>query len=114
MFKIRLSIDNDFDHICEVQVHLAAVKELDEALGYNEHYEYFRVLYAGSDETVSGRLDDLSRILHGSNRLHDQFAKSLITPTDVQRLHMLASFFKEKLAEYDVALRLLTRVLELG
>jgi hypothetical protein len=58
-------------------------------------------------------LDDLSQILHGSDRLNDQFVESLINSTDVQRLQRLASLFKEKLAEYDAAHRLLLRVLEL-
>jgi hypothetical protein len=62
---------------------------------------------------VSGRLDDLSQILHGFDRLNDQFIESLINGKDVQRLQMLASLFTEKLAEYDVALRLLLGVLEL-
>jgi hypothetical protein len=59
MFKIRIPIDNDSDHICEVQVHHAAIKELDISIGSHEYYEYFRVLYAGSDgdKTVSDRLD---------------------------------------------------------
>jgi hypothetical protein len=91
MFKIRIPSDGDFDHIiCEVQVHHAAIKELDEAIGSHEHYEYFCVLYAGSDDTVSDRLDDLSQILHGSDRLNDQFV------VDVQRLQMLAFLSSKK------------------
>jgi tetratricopeptide (TPR) repeat protein len=114
MFKIRIPIDNDFDHICEVQVHHAAIKELDIAIGSHEHYEYFRVLYAGSDETVTARRDDLSQILHGVDRLNDHFLERLIKSADIQRLEMLASLCDEKLAEYDVAHRLLLRVLELA
>jgi hypothetical protein len=49
MFKVRIPIGGDFDRMCEVQLHHAAIKES------HEHYEYFRVLYAGSDETVSDR-----------------------------------------------------------
>jgi hypothetical protein len=39
--------------------------------------------------------------------------ESLLNFEDVQRLQMLASLLKEKLAEYDVAHRLLSRVLAL-
>jgi hypothetical protein len=89
-----------------VQILHAAIKELDEAIGSHEHYEYFLALYAGSDETVSNRLDDLSQVLHGSDRLNDQFVERLIYSMYVQCYKWLT--------EYDVAHQLLTRVLELG
>jgi hypothetical protein len=51
-------------------------------------------------------LDDLSQVLHGSDRLNDQFVERLIYSMYVQCYKWLT--------EYDVAHQLLTRVLELG
>jgi tetratricopeptide (TPR) repeat protein len=109
----QISIDNKFKHICEIQVHHKAIKELDTELDSHKYYEYFRRYFAGATGSLNERLDDLTLISQGAlvnkSFLNDLLEKS----TDVERLERLANLFEKQLCEYDWALRVYGKLVEL-
>ncbi|KAL3942707.1 MAG: hypothetical protein SGBAC_003152 [Bacillariaceae sp.] len=110
---IRIKCEQGFQHICEIQIHLAGMKKLDSDLKSHSLYEYFRAFFAGATEGLDARLKDLEMIMKGYD-LHnfslEAFLKDLV---DEDRLERLASLFHEQLCEFDLALETYERLLQI-
>lgn len=125
MLVFSIKTKAGFEHTCEVQVHLRAVKEYGLLSNSHWYYEYFRSFFAGSMETVAKRLADLERILTpdvlesaaaattasspslamSADRawLH-HITTALIEAEDAQRLEAFARLMREYLSELELAL----------
>jgi hypothetical protein len=86
LYTIQIPVDG-FHHICEVQVKHFELKALSETIDSHHHYEYFGVMYAGSDQTVADRLNDLASIVESDN-MDETFIRVLLSSKDVERLRI--------------------------
>ncbi|CAJ1945284.1 unnamed protein product [Cylindrotheca closterium] len=114
---IHIQIDTKlgFKHICEIQIHHKLIRELDKTLNSHGHYEYFRSYFAGATASLQERLTDLELINGGEQQLLDlstldQLLKECIDEKRLARLEML---FRDQLCEYDWALRVSRKLLDL-
>ena len=55
--------DGGITHVCEVQVHLHQITEYAATSKSHESYDYFRVFFDGSMNTVAARLKDMAEIV---------------------------------------------------
>lgn len=108
----QICIKGKFKHICETQVHLKAIKDLDTDIASHKYYEYFRRYFAGATGSLTERLDDLKSISQGA-MVDKTFLNDLLeNSTDVERLERLANMFDRQLCEYDWALRVYGKLVE--
>ena len=92
LYSVRIKATHgDVSHVCELQLHLAAVIAHKEKT--HHYYEYFRSYFAGSMSEVDSRMRDLMDI----GISHDKSLEGLVNDlaaasTDVPRLKGLARF----------------------
>mmetsp|Transcript_27421 Transcript_27421/g.66603 ORF Transcript_27421/g.66603 Transcript_27421/m.66603 type:complete len:914 (+) Transcript_27421:89-2830(+) len=110
---IQIEAPSGFKHVCELQIHHFALLDLDHDLQSHEHYEYFRTYFSGSVETLEERLEDLKIIANGA-AVDDTFLFELLRTEndDLGRLKRLADLFHYQLCEYDWALQVYNRIIE--
>ena len=60
--NIRVPINERVFHICELQVHCAAIKKMDEVKLSHKIYEYFRTYFRGEAKSVDERLKVLEQV----------------------------------------------------
>ena len=96
-------------HICEVQIHLKAVKQFDTEHDSHTIYEYFRRYFAGSMDTVAKRMEDLQAIVgvdyQGGGVA--EVVQNVVQSVDMDRLSALSTLMTDYLCEQDLALYLL-------
>mmetsp|Transcript_20466 Transcript_20466/g.50163 ORF Transcript_20466/g.50163 Transcript_20466/m.50163 type:complete len:605 (+) Transcript_20466:98-1912(+) len=134
---IQIVVNNDssmMKHICEVQIHHKEIKQLDEELHSHQYYEYFRSYFAGGNDSLKDRLEDLKLIAGGGGGgmtttttdssalirlLEEGFDRDVLINLPSHsyllqeaRLDLLASYFCHDLGEYKVALQLYIKLLE--
>lgn len=103
-----------FVHVCEIQVHLRAVSEYADSHGSHESYEYFRVFFAGSMNTVEARLAEMQLIVgdqyvpaaKGTSGaiVLEQLVLDVVESRDFERLDNMVQFCSAYLSLDDLAL----------
>ena len=105
--------DGGLVHTCEIQVHLRPITEYAVEHKSHDSYDYFRVLFQGSMDTVVARLNDVSKIVgadfvpaedgvEAAAVLEDVVVDVLESKNDLRmdQLYLLANL---SLAEFDLA-----------
>ncbi|KAL3932467.1 MAG: hypothetical protein SGBAC_010838 [Bacillariaceae sp.] len=125
---IRIDTPQGFQHICEIQIHLAPIKQLSIDLNSHKHYEYFRSYFDGSTESLTNRLEDLQQIveehtqtvvrtrsIEGSDGVLDEslLQRLLDKGQNENRIDRLGDLFREYLCEYDWSLRAYAKLLNI-
>jgi tetratricopeptide (TPR) repeat protein len=98
--------------VAEIQVHHKDVLNLEKLFGLQNHYKYFRPIFAGPSRTVAETMRDLEMI-QKHKKIDEGLIKTLLRSNDPDQLFMFAKLFHLKLENNDVALRLYSRVLTL-
>ncbi|KAL3940529.1 MAG: hypothetical protein SGBAC_004957 [Bacillariaceae sp.] len=111
LFHVKVKVQGDLSHICEIQVHHRDMKALDFQFGMPKHYEFFRSSFAGPWRSQEDIMDDLASM----NKYGDVGAMmvKLLRSKDPDQLRLFACLCREKLDEFDKALELYRRVLVL-
>jgi tetratricopeptide (TPR) repeat protein len=100
-------------HICEIQIHHAAIYFINTQLKSHVYDEYFRSYFAGATDSLKNRLDDLKAISHGG-AVDESFLHELLeNSTDEVRLENFGDLFCKQLCEYHWALELYRKALEI-
>jgi len=112
IFHVSIPFKDDLAHICEIQVHHKEIKALDEQLGIPRHYEYFRSVFAGHRRSEALILEDLA-MLNRCGGMGGECMEKLLQSTDPDQLHLFARLCSDNLEEFDHALDLYNRILQL-
>ena len=87
--------------------------DLGKRIGSHAFYEFFRSCFAGAAGSLQERLEDLELISDGA-LVDDSFLDEfLIQCQDVDRLERLAKLFHKNLCEYDAAIQIYQKLIEL-
>lgn len=70
-------LDQEFYHICELQIHHKAIQHLDKSLQSHDYYEYFRSYFAGATGSLEDRLEDLKAIIN-SGAVYGSFLNQVL------------------------------------
>ena len=112
---VRLPVTDHCFHVCEIQLHLTAVKQFDKEQGSHAHYEYFRKYFEGAMDTVTKRLADLQEVVgepHAgtvdlqADMLTDnltQLLTNVMASNNKARIKAAACLMSEYLCEYELA-----------
>lgn len=124
LFQFELGDGVTVEHVCEVQIHVRAATEYAKKNNSHGVYEFFRSFFAGSDETVRARMDDITKILGGSDSddqvelsfldtidvatvepraLFEEVAFNVVGSNDVKRLQALRNLADDYVQEFDLA-----------
>jgi tetratricopeptide (TPR) repeat protein len=98
--------------VAEIQVHLKDANNLEKLFGLQNHYKYFRPIFAGPSRTVSETMKDLE-VLQKHGKIDDKLIDKILESDDADQLYMYAKLFYLKLENFDVALQIYSRVLAL-
>ncbi|CAJ1950764.1 unnamed protein product [Cylindrotheca closterium] len=108
---IQMDTGLGFRHICELQLHCQAVKDLSVELGSYAYYEYFRCYFGDTDRNLDDRVEELTMIATGKKynvSILDSFMRDT---ANVDRLKRLSHLFHCRLAEYEIAAKLECHIL---
>mmetsp|Transcript_12727 Transcript_12727/g.30322 ORF Transcript_12727/g.30322 Transcript_12727/m.30322 type:complete len:694 (-) Transcript_12727:117-2198(-) len=93
--------EEEFEHVCELQLHHESIKELSITTHSHLYYEFFRKYFAGATDSLTERLEDL-KMIAGGDKLDGAFLNQLLEETgDVERLKRLANLFGDFLCEFQ-------------
>jgi tetratricopeptide (TPR) repeat protein len=122
MVLVRLCVGSSgCFHICEIQLHLEAVKVFDKEHDSHSHYEFFRDYFEGAMEAVDQRLTDLRAIIGESEaagggdmamgRVDDddndeallRLVEDVVCANDATRIQAMADLMVDFLCESELA-----------
>jgi tetratricopeptide (TPR) repeat protein len=112
LYHISLPFQEDLSHVCELQVHHREVYALNDQFGLPKHYEFFRPCFAGSSRVQDKTLENLA-MMNSYGDVGGPLMKTLLKSRDHDQLILFADLFHEVLDEFDRALELYRRVLNL-
>lgn len=98
--------------VAEIQVHHKDVLNLEKMFGLVNHYKYFRPIFAGPSRSVIQTLRDLDRI-QKAGKISDSLINKILASDDADQLFVYGKLFNLKLQNYDLALNIYSRTLEL-
>jgi len=98
--------------VAEIQVHHKDVLNLEKMFGLVNHYKYFRPIFAGPSRSVIQTLRDLDRI-QKAGKINDSLIKKILASDDPDQLFVYGKLFNLKLENYEVALHIYSRALQL-
>ncbi|KAG7355904.1 expressed tetratricopeptide repeat protein [Nitzschia inconspicua] len=98
--------------VAEIQVHHKDVLNLEKLFGLQNHYKYFRPIFAGESRSVAETMRDLEQ-MQKHKKIDDSLIQIMLDSNDPDQLFMYAKLFYLKLENYDVALHMYSRVLAL-
>jgi tetratricopeptide (TPR) repeat protein len=114
--------DDGISHVCEVQVHLRQIKEYEAEHKSHEAYDYFRVFFDGSMNTVAARLEDMAKIVGKdfvpaeddtpAADVMEDIVSDAVASKSIHRLHTTVVFCDSCLSEYDLAVYICKKALE--
>jgi len=102
----------DVRFIAEIQVHHKNVLDLEKMFGLVNHYKYFRPIFAGPSRSVVQTLRDLDRI-QKAGKINDSLIKKILASDDPDQLFVYGKLFNQKLENYERALQIYSRALQL-
>lgn len=113
LLQVVLSVDS-LVHVCEIQVHLRAVAELNERTNTHDAYAYFRKFYHDSSmDAVEERLKELEIVVgpdfvateddDSAPTVLEQLAGDVAASSDVERMYTFALLCKDFLEIFDLA-----------
>jgi tetratricopeptide (TPR) repeat protein len=112
LLHFRIDTGIGFQHICELQIHHAAMDDVGSGLNSNHYYEYFRSFFTTTDTTKP--VADLTLISRGVTEGGDSFLTELLDKKIVvEQLTGLAKLFEDRLMEYSWALRVYEKLLQI-
>ena len=111
------------EHVCEIQIHLRHVTEYCEAQKSHESYNFFRVFFNGSMNTVAARLQDLEEIvgpgfagkdtdIETPEAVLQRLVLDVETSKNVRRIEALELFCRDYLQEFELSLYMAQRKLD--
>ncbi|CAJ1957636.1 unnamed protein product [Cylindrotheca closterium] len=104
--------EEEFEHVCELQLHHESIKELSISSHSHHYYEFFRKYFAGATDTLTDRLEDL-KIVAGGDKLDGAFLNQLLEETgDLERLKRLADLFGDFLCEFQWTNKVYAKILK--
>ncbi len=112
LYHISVPYGDGRSHICEVQVHLKAIYDLNVQCGTIKHYEYFRKSFSNPWRSQEDALSDLEK-MNKYTKIEGPFMKRLLKSEDPEQLLLFAEILRKELEEYERALELYRRVLGL-
>lgn len=98
--------------IAEIQVHHKDVLNLEKLFGLQNHYKYFRPIFAGPDRSVIQTLRELER-MQKAGRIDEKLMDKIFDSEDPDELFVYGKIFHLKLENYESALHIYTRAWEL-
>jgi len=100
--------------IAEIQVHHKDVLNLETLFGLNNHYKYFRPLFAGPyDRSITDTMHDLEVFQKKAGTIDDTFMAQLLKSDNPDQLSVIAKIFTLKLENDELALQVYSRALPL-
>ncbi|CAJ1966465.1 unnamed protein product [Cylindrotheca closterium] len=128
VFHIQIDTLGGFKHICEVQIHHEEIKKLEKELQSHLYYEFFRSYFAGGEDGLKDRLNDLELIMQHkdagkvsngedlkdkelSSTGEDFFESMLQRPMEASEITRFCTLFSDHLNEYDWAARCCIKLL---
>lgn len=106
--------EKGFVHTCEIQVHLRPITEYAVEHKSHESYDYFRVLFKGSMNTVVARLKDMATIVGphfapaedgvAAAAVLEDIVVDALESKDGDRLQTLRLLMSEYLSEFNLAI----------
>ena len=112
LYHVSIPYGDGKSHICEVQVHLKAIYDLNDQCGTIKHYDYFRSCFTNTWRSPEDALSDLEK-MNKYTKIEGSFMKRLLKSEDPEQLLLFAEILRKNLEEYDRALELYRRVLGL-
>jgi len=103
--------EEEFEHVCELQLHHESIKELSITTHSHKYYEYFRKFFAGATDSLTERLEDLQMIA-GGDKLDGAFLNQLLETDDVERLKRLANLLGDFLCELQWTNKVYSKILK--
>jgi len=98
--------------VAEIQVHHKDVLNLEKMFGLNNHYKYFRPIFAGPDRSVIQTLRELEMI-EKAGKINDKLIERIIQTDNPDQIYVHGKLFHLKLENYDVALHIYSHALQL-
>jgi len=98
--------------VAEIQVHHKDVLNLEKMFGLVNHYKYFRPIFAGPSRSVIQTLRDLDRI-QKAGKIDNALIQKVLSSDDPDQLFVHGKLSNLKLENFDFALQIYSRVLEL-
>jgi hypothetical protein len=105
--------DGGIKHVCEVQVHLRQITEYAAEHKSHESYDYFRLFFDGSMNTVASRLEDMAEIVGEDFApaedgtppadVMEDIVSDVVESKDRGRLLAMAELCRKYIAELDLA-----------
>jgi len=112
LYHISVPYGDGRSHICEVQVHLKAIYDLNVQCGTIKHYESFRKSFSNQWRSQEDALSDLAK-MNKYTKIEGPFMKRLLKSEDPEQLLLFAEILRNELEEYERALEIYRRVLGL-
>jgi len=110
LLNLRIPFDNAF-HVCEMQIHLAPIVEVEKQLDSHIAYEYFRTYFCGNIDAVQKRLSVLLK--YGGNAKTAAEMVEGVMDSDVETLQEVIDLM-ELLCEFTLVEKLKRRKLEVS
>ncbi len=101
LYSVRVLVEPGVWHVCEMQLHLAAVIAHKE--NTHVYYEYFRTHFAGNMDAADGQMKQLLKIGESGATSLEELVESTADGDDVARMK-LARVMLNKMGEYALAL----------
>ncbi len=112
LYHISVPYGDGRSHICEVQVHLKAIYDLNVQCGTIKHYESFRKSFSNPWRSQEDALSDLAK-MNKYTKIEGPFMKRLLKSEEPEQLLLFAEILRKELEEYERALEIYRRVLGL-
>jgi tetratricopeptide (TPR) repeat protein len=122
LLQIVFNDGGGISHVCEVQVHLRQIVEYAAEHKSHELYDYFRVFFNGSMDTVVSRLEDLAEIVGkefvpaeddtAAADVVEDIVSDVLASGNRYRLASLALLCRSYLSELDLAIYIFKTLIE--
>jgi tetratricopeptide (TPR) repeat protein len=113
LLQIVFSDSSGINHVCEVQVHLRQIAEYAADHKSHESYDFFRVYFDGSMNTVASRLEDMAVIVGQdfvpaedgtpAADVMEDIVSDVVESKDSDRLYKMAALCGTYVVELDLA-----------
>ena len=114
--NIRVALpDHHTHHICELQVHCAAIKKMDEVKLSHKIYEYFRTYFRGESKSVDERLRVLEQVASslgstGVTSTLEAVVESALASNSLEELENMKALL-DLLSEYNHNFRIYRKII---
>ena len=114
LYHVRLDWEykENVQFVAEIQVHHQETNSLESMYGLLNHYKYFRPIFSGPSRSVAETMKDL-KVIQKAGKIDDMLIENILQSDDPDQLYVYGKLFFLKLENFNVALAIYSRVLNL-